>query len=80
MVSYNTGMRWLKEILNRHWISCVNMFRMDVDILQSLCVDLKTLYELKHSRRMSVIEKVIMCLYTLALGTLNKKFIRDFNI
>jgi hypothetical protein len=33
VVSYNTGMRWLNEILNGHWIHCVNMFRMDADIL-----------------------------------------------
>jgi len=33
MVSYNTGMRWLNEILNGHWIRCVNIFRMDTDTL-----------------------------------------------
>jgi hypothetical protein len=73
MVSYNTGMRWLNEILNWHWKRCVNMFRIDADTLQSLCVDLETLYGLKHSRRMSVIEKVDMFLYILALGASNWK-------
>jgi len=29
MIPYNTGMQWLNELLNRHWIRCVNMFRMD---------------------------------------------------
>jgi len=47
MVSYNTGMRWLNEILNGHWVRCVNMFWMNADTLQSLCVDLETLYGLK---------------------------------
>ena len=73
IVSYNTGMRWLNEILNGHWVRCVNMFRMDADTLQSLCVDLEMLYGLKQSRRMSVIEKVGMFLYTLALGASNRE-------
>jgi len=73
MVSYNTRMRWLNEILNEDWLCCVNIFRMDANTLQSLCVDLETLYELKHFRRMSVIENVGMFLYTLALGALNKE-------
>jgi SPX domain protein involved in polyphosphate accumulation len=73
MISYNTRMRWLNEILNGHLVRCVNMFQMDADTLQSLCVDLETLYGLKQSRRMSVIEKVDMFLYTLALGASNRK-------
>jgi len=73
MVSYNTRMRWLNEILNGHLVRCVNMFQMDGYTLQSLCVDLKTLYRLKQSRRMSVIEKINMFLYTLALRALNRK-------
>jgi hypothetical protein len=68
MVSYNTWMRWLNEILNGH---CVNMFRMDAETLQSLCVDLETLHRLKQSRRIIVIEKVCMFPYTLALGSSN---------
>jgi len=66
-------MRWLNEILNGHWVHCVNMFRMDADTLQSLCVDLETMYGLKQSRRMSVIEKACMFLYTLALGASNRE-------
>jgi len=73
MISYNTRMRWLNEILNGHLVRCVNMFQMDADTLQSLCVDLETLYGLKQSRRMSAIEKVDMFLYTLALGASNRK-------
>jgi len=73
MISYNTRMRWLNEILNRHLVRCVNMFQIDADTLQSLCVDLEMLYELKQSRRMSAIEKIDMFLYTLALGASNRK-------
>lgn len=27
MISYNTGIQWLNEILNEHWICCINMFK-----------------------------------------------------
>ncbi|XP_034932828.1 uncharacterized protein [Populus alba] len=73
MNSYNTGMRWLLEIINGHWIRCVNMFRMDSDTLKSLALKLETMYGLKPSRRMSVIEKLGMFVYTLALGASNKE-------
>jgi hypothetical protein len=46
----------------------VNMFRMDVNTLQSLYVDLEMLHGLKHYKRMSAIKKVCMFLCTLALG------------
>ena len=73
MDSYNTGMHWLIEILNGHWIRCVNIFRMDAETLKSLALELETMYGLKPSRRMSVIEKVGMFLYTLALGASNRE-------
>jgi hypothetical protein len=73
MISYNTRMRWLIEILNRHWVRCVNMFRMDANTLKSLSFELETMYGLKPSRQMSVIEKVGMFLYTLALGASNRE-------
>jgi hypothetical protein len=73
MISYNTRMRWLNEILNGHLVRCVNMFQIDTDTLQSLCVDMETLYGLKQSRRMSAIEKVDMFLYILALRASNRK-------
>ena len=41
IVSYNTRMRWLNEILNGHWICCVNKFRMDASMFQNLCFDLE---------------------------------------
>jgi hypothetical protein len=46
---------------------------MDADTLKSLSFELETMYELKPSRQMSVIEKVGMFLYTLALGASNRE-------
>ena len=46
---------------------------MDADTLKSLSVELEMMYELKQSRRMSVIEKVGMFLYTLDLDASNRK-------
>jgi hypothetical protein len=73
MVSYNTGMRWLTEVVRGHWKRCFNMFRMDATTLQNLYYDLETQYGLKPSRRTSVIEKVAMFLYTIALGATNRQ-------
>ena len=73
MVSYNTGMHWLNEVLRGHWKRCVNMFRMDTTTLLSLCNDLETHHGLKPSRRMSVIEKVTMFLFTIVVGASNKE-------
>ena len=47
MVSYNTSMRWLNEISQRHWKQCVNTFGIEVTTLQSLCYDLKIQHGLK---------------------------------
>jgi len=71
MVSYNTSMIWLNEILQRHWKRCVKMFRMKATTLQSLCYDLKIQHGLKALRRICVIKKTTMFLYTLALGASN---------
>jgi hypothetical protein len=46
---------------------------MDADTLKSLALELETMYRLKPSRQMSVIEKVGMFLYTLALGASNRE-------
>ncbi|KAG5243666.1 protein ALP [Salix suchowensis] len=72
MISYNTRMRWLNDILRGHWKRSVNMFRMDKDTLLGLCHDLETRYGLKPSRRMCVLEKVGMFLFTLAVGASNR--------
>jgi hypothetical protein len=73
MISYNIGMRWLNEVLRSHWKRCINMFRMDSTILLSLCNDLETHHGLQTSRRMNVIEKVAMFLFTIAVGALNRQ-------
>ncbi|KAG5225493.1 protein ALP [Salix suchowensis] len=49
------------------------MFRMDASTLMNLCVDLETQYGLKPSSRMSVMEKVPMFLFTIAIGTSNRE-------
>jgi hypothetical protein len=46
---------------------------MDATTLQNLCYDLETQYELKPSKRTSVIDKVAMFLYTIALGASNRQ-------
>jgi len=68
----------LNEILNENWIRCVNMFRMDATTFQNLCFDLETQYGLKPSRRISVIEKIDMFLYTLVLGASNREIYERF--
>jgi len=73
MVSYNTWMWCLNQILHWLWIHCVNMFRIDSTTFQSICFDLETQYELKPLKRMNVIEKDNMFHYTLALGASNRK-------
>jgi hypothetical protein len=73
MVSYNTGMRWLTEVLRGHWKRSVNMFRMDATTLLSLYNELETHHGLKPSRRMSVIKKVTMFLFTIAVGASNRQ-------
>jgi hypothetical protein len=46
---------------------------MDITILLSLCNDLETHHGLKPSRRMNVIEKMVMFLFTIAVGTSNNE-------
>lgn len=49
------------------------MFKIHASIFQTLCFDLESQYGLKALRMMSVIEKMDMFLYTLALGSSNRK-------
>ncbi|GKV15184.1 hypothetical protein SLEP1_g25986 [Rubroshorea leprosula] len=73
MNSLQTGYIWLLEIIRENDTRCINMFRMDKNTLISLCNDLQSNYGLEASRRISVIEKVCMFLYTLALGASNRQ-------
>jgi len=36
IVSYNTRIQWLNDILHGHWKRCINMFRIDATTFQSL--------------------------------------------
>ena len=78
MVSYNTEMRWLNEVLRSYWKRCVNIFKMGTITLLSLCNDLETHYGLKPSRKISVIENVAMFLFTIELGASNRKIQERF--
>jgi hypothetical protein len=46
---------------------------MDITTLLSLCNDLETHHGLKPSRRMNVIEKMVMFLFTIVVGTSNNE-------
>ncbi|EEF32806.1 conserved hypothetical protein [Ricinus communis] len=71
MISFGiSGIRWLSEIMQGHENRCVNMFRMNKDTLLGLCNELESKYGLKSSRRMSVIEKACMFLWTVAIGAI----------
>ena len=52
---------------------CVNMFRMNKETLYSLCGDLEEKYGLVESCKMSVLEKLCICLYILSLGAANRQ-------
>ncbi|KAJ9159560.1 hypothetical protein P3X46_025063 [Hevea brasiliensis] len=51
MVSYQTGLKWLLEVLQGHRDHCINMFRMDKNTMTQLCFRLESKYGLKSSRR-----------------------------
>jgi len=73
LFSYNIGIRWLNEVFKGYWKRCVIMFMMDITTLLSLCNDLETQYNLNPSRRMNIIGKVTMFIYTIALGASNRE-------
>ncbi|XP_052305353.1 protein ALP1-like [Populus trichocarpa] len=60
-----------REKLNLCTAGAINA--MDATTLLSLCIDLETHHGLKPSRRMSVIEKVAMFLFTIAVGASNRQ-------
>jgi len=51
---------------------------MNITTLLSMCNDLEMQYELKPSRKISVIENVEMFLYTITLGASNKEVHKRF--
>ncbi len=68
-----TGRQWLHEIMTaENGIRCVNAFRMEKSVLLRLCGELEANYGLRPSTTTSVLEKVTMFLYTVALGISNR--------
>jgi len=72
MTSLQTGENWMNEILNGHPIRCVNAFRMEPNLFTKLCEDLQSKYGLQPSKKMTVVEKVGIFVYTLAMGASNR--------
>ncbi|GKE18512.1 putative nuclease HARBI1 [Tanacetum coccineum] len=72
MTSSQNGKAWMNEILNGNPIRCVNAFRMHPDVFMKLCGELEAKYGLKSSDRISVVEKLGIFVYTLALGVSNR--------
>ena len=72
MTSPQTGEAWMNEVLNGHHIRSVNAFRMHSHVFLKLCGELESRHGLKSSDKMTVIEKVGIFVYTLALGVSNR--------
>lgn len=72
MTSPQTEEAWMNEVLKRNPIRCVNAFRMHPNVFMKLCGELESKYGLKSSNKMSVVEKLGVFLYTLALGLSNR--------
>ncbi|XP_020270930.1 uncharacterized protein LOC109846115 [Asparagus officinalis] len=72
MTSHQRGEDWMREILNGHPIRCVNAFRMESRVFLLLCEELQSKYGLTPSRNMTVVEKVGIFVYTIALGLSNR--------
>ena len=78
MTSLQRGEDWMKEVLNGHPIRCVNAFRMEPCVFMRLCEELSMKYGLQESDKMSVIEKVGIFVYTIALGISNRDVCERF--
>ncbi|XP_065864617.1 protein ALP1-like [Euphorbia lathyris] len=72
MTSFQTGEKWIQEILNGHEKRCFNMFRMTQSTFQQLCMDLECKYDLFPSDRMSTLEKVGLFVWVLSKGASNR--------
>ena len=79
MTSPQTGEAWMNEVLNGHHICSVNAFRMHSHVFLKLCGELESRHGLKSSDRMTVVEKVGIFVYTLALGVLNRDVSEHFH-
>lgn len=72
VTSSQKGQAWMNEVLNGNPIRCVNAFRMHPNVFMKLCGELEAKYGLKSSDRISVVEKLGIFVYTLALGVSNR--------
>ena len=72
MTSPQTGEVWMNEILNGNPIRCVNAFRMHPTVFNNLCGELESKYGLKSSDKMSIVEKLGVFIYILAVGVSNR--------
>ncbi|PWA61444.1 hypothetical protein CTI12_AA372840 [Artemisia annua] len=72
MTSSQTREAWMNEVLNGNLIQCVNAFRMHPTVFLKLCEEMESSYGLKSSDRMTVVEKLSVFVYTLALGVSNR--------
>ena len=78
MTSLITGEKWMRELLTGHHIRCVNAFRTEPHLFLKLCEELSVRYGLKSSRKMSIIEKFGIFLYTMATGVSNRVLMEHF--
>ena len=72
MTSPQTGEVWMNEVLTGNPIRCVNAFRMHPAVFINLCGELESKYGLKSSDKMSVVEKLGVFIYILAVGVSNR--------
>ncbi|GKC05168.1 putative nuclease HARBI1 [Tanacetum coccineum] len=68
----------MDEVLNGNPIRSVNAFRMHSNVFLKLCGELESTYGLKASDRMTVVEKLGIFIYTLALGVSNRDVSKRF--
>lgn len=78
MTSNQTGEDWMNDVLNGHYIRCINAFRMESSVFRQLCEELHLTYGLEPSKKMTVVEKVGIFIYTLALGISNREVAERF--
>lgn len=72
MDSFQTGNKWVMEMLRGNEKRCYRMFRMDKCVFLQLCTDLENNYGLRGSRRMCVAEMLGMFVHILGHGIGNR--------
>lgn len=72
MDSYQTGNRWIMELLRGHASRCYRMFRMEKDVFIRLCNDLHDNYGLRGSKNICHSEILGMFVHMLGHGVGNR--------